>query len=60
MANPPKDQRENSDNESNAPGDPNIVGKPETQTIQDRVAGPMTACQEYDQNERFYSSKVRR
>jgi hypothetical protein len=60
MAKPPKDQLENMDNESNAPSDPNIVGKPETQTIQDRRAGTMTACQEYDQNEPFYSAKVRR
>jgi hypothetical protein len=56
---PPKNQLENPDNEQNAPGDPNIVGNPETLGVQDRRAGPMTACQEYDQNEPFYSRKVR-
>lgn len=51
----PKGQREDSSvNENIAAGDPNIVGKSPTAPVQDRRAGLMTACQEYDSSNEFY------
>lgn len=52
-------QDENSENETGAAGDPNLVGYSPTAPIQDRRAGLMTSCQEYDQEEAFYSPRVR-
>lgn len=41
-------QDENPANEKVAKGDPNLVGNAETAAIQQRTAGAITGCSEYD------------
>lgn len=50
-------QNENSDNEANSPGDPNLVGFPATAPVQDRRAGSMTPSVQYDEKAPFAGRK---